>query len=134
MRGLAIIMGVCALCGCASGAAQTFQNTFVEMPQSPEKVLDFLSELHEAKLGEKTGVRVFLGYSYAEPDQYSYLQVRNLFDIPGEDAVAVYDLEANLGKELWITGIAAKDENTLEILDKKETILIEIDGLVAASQ
>ncbi|NWG93013.1 MAG: hypothetical protein HXY21_10985 [Parvularculaceae bacterium] len=134
MRALAIITGACALVACATGGGGTFQNTFVEMTESPDFVLEVLSELHEVKLGETTKVRLFLGYSYGEPDQYSYLQVSEAVDIPGVDPVAVYDLEANLGKELWITGIAAKDAKTLEVVSDGAPFLIKVDGLAAASK
>lgn len=134
MRTLSAITSALALCACATSAAEPFQNTFVAMTSSPENILEFLSEMHEVNLGGKTEIKLFLAYSYAEPDQQSYLQVSNVLDIPGEDSVAVYDLEANLGKELWITGVSAKDENTLEIFDKDETILIRIDGLAAESK
>jgi len=132
MRELAIITGACALGACATGGG-TYQNTFVAMTESPDYVLEVLSELHEAQLGETTNIRLFLGYSYGEPDQYSYLQVSGAVDIPGVDPVAVYDLEANLGKELWITGIAAKDAKTLEVAAADGKILIKIEGLAAAS-
>jgi hypothetical protein len=130
-KALAGAASVLAVAACSTTAYST---PFTPTTEYPFPVLDFISEMHEVKLGETVVARLFIGYSFAEPDQFSYLQLMLVNDIPGVDSVEVYDLEANLGEEIWITAVEAVDANTLRLTTMDKEILIKVDGLAAAAK
>lgn len=138
LKKIIVLTGAGVLAACVTAA---YSKPMEKLEAAPGYVLEFISEMHEVKVGPSTTARLFIGYSFGEPDQFSYLQLMNDAHKPGEDdPVKVYDLEANLGKELWIKSMTAKDAVTLELsgldatFQNSETIIIKVNGVNAESQ